>query len=174
MMLALGAAQAALARHIHPEYPKCEDTIDRIMAVLDDYRVVGAGLRKIQDLLQGRIAQGLIPRPVEEAPRDGRRILLFAELASQYARNAFNDWVFAEWDEHENRWVLSPCDEETNIDSVHFWLDTREVFGRFTDPMVVEDCWLGRRGRKKIEPHEAAAQLELPELDQRGPRSDEG
>jgi len=52
LMLALAAAQAALARYWHPGVRSAEDTLETIGAILDHEDVVGALTRKIE--LDGR------------------------------------------------------------------------------------------------------------------------
>jgi hypothetical protein len=47
-MLALAAAQAALARYWHPGERSAEETLQTIGAILDHYDVVGALNRKIE------------------------------------------------------------------------------------------------------------------------------
>ena len=51
VMLALTAAQAVLARHLHPDSGQTdEETINRLFGVLDDYRVVEATFSKIRKM----------------------------------------------------------------------------------------------------------------------------
>jgi hypothetical protein len=63
-------------------------------------------------------------QPPETAPKDGRRVRLEAELASDRGENAFNGPVYGVWNEAEQRWLLSPYIEDTIIDCVEgWWLD---------------------------------------------------
>ena len=59
---------------------------------------------------------------MNSAPRDGRRIIIDAELASDRAENAFNDWVFAAWNKKREWWELSPPVAGTVIDTANAWL----------------------------------------------------
>jgi hypothetical protein len=47
LMLALTAAQAALAKHIEPGNKDAEDTLNTILSVLDHHEVVQAEMRKL-------------------------------------------------------------------------------------------------------------------------------
>jgi hypothetical protein len=50
VMLALTAAQAALAKHIEPGNRDAEETLDTILAVLDHATIVQAELRKLHSM----------------------------------------------------------------------------------------------------------------------------
>ena len=53
VMLALTAAQALLARHLHPDGGQTdEETINKLFGVLDDYRVVEATFSKIRKMVR--------------------------------------------------------------------------------------------------------------------------
>ena len=53
VMLALTAAQAVLARHLHPDGGQAdEETINKLFGVLDDYRVVEATFSKIRKMVR--------------------------------------------------------------------------------------------------------------------------
>ena len=53
VMLALTAAQAVLARHLHPEGGQTdEETVNKLLGILDDYRVVAATFAKIRKMLK--------------------------------------------------------------------------------------------------------------------------
>lgn len=60
--------------------------------------------------------------PLETAPRDGTRILLYAELGADRAENAISGWLIARWNEADDYWRLSPFTDGAVIDSVHGWL----------------------------------------------------
>jgi hypothetical protein len=53
LMLALTAAQAVLARHLHPDGDQTDQkTINKLLGTLDDYRVVEATFAKIRKMIQ--------------------------------------------------------------------------------------------------------------------------
>ena len=51
-MLPLTAAQAALAKHIEPGNRSAEETLDRIMAIIDHEEVVQATVHKLHQMLR--------------------------------------------------------------------------------------------------------------------------
>jgi hypothetical protein len=55
LMLALTAAQAALAKHVEPGNREAEETLDTILSVLDHDAVVQAELRKLHKMQLGRV-----------------------------------------------------------------------------------------------------------------------
>lgn len=57
-----------------------------------------------------------MPHPMETAPRDGTRILVDAELASDDYASAFNGWVIVRWDTEARAWMLSPVAPGTRLD----------------------------------------------------------
>jgi hypothetical protein len=72
LMLALIAAQAALAKYIHPGHRSAERTLDTILSVLDNRQVVCASLHKAQELLSRQKRQ---PAVGGSLPPDRRRRL---------------------------------------------------------------------------------------------------
>ena len=54
LLLALIAAQAALAKYVHPGHRSAESTLNTILGVLDNRQVVCASLHKAQLLLRTR------------------------------------------------------------------------------------------------------------------------
>lgn len=98
--------------------PEIKETAWRLRQVVDSGGLGMEGhapeiLDDIRTLVE--TFEALAPRPIETAPKDGSRILLFWQYTYHDDLHPTCDWECGEWDEDKNEWVTDTEDMSQSI-----------------------------------------------------------